>query len=203
MKRIVITGGPGAGKTALIELLRKSTCEHVGFVQEAASILYGGGFPRSHVPHVLRAAQRAIFHVQRELEGIVEPVVRVAICDRGTLDGLAYWPGDEEEFFRSVGTTRDEEYARYDVVIHLHTPADGSGYGHQNPLRIETAQEARAIDARIVHAWRGHPHRHFISASGQFVMKTRRATSLLRGMLPPECRLRHHGARRTAVAAIS
>lgn len=199
MKRIVITGGPGAGKTALIELLRKSTCEHVGFVQEAASILYGGGFPRSHAPAVLCAAQRAIFHLQRELEGIVEPNVRVAICDRGTLDGLAYWPGTEEEFFRSIGVRRDDELARYDAVIHLHTPRNGAGYGHQNPLRIETPDEASAIDARIAHAWRDHPRRHFISASAQFLVKARRATSLIRGMLPAECRLRHHGVRAAAV----
>jgi predicted ATPase len=199
MKRIVVTGGPGAGKTALIELLRKSTCEHVGFVQEAASLLYGGGFPRSKEPLVLRAAQRAIFHVQRELEAIVEPGVRVAICDRGTLDGLAYWPGDEASFFQAVGTTREAELARYDAVIHLHTPGDGEGYGHRNPLRIETCDEARAIDARIVHAWRDHPHRHFITASGQFVAKARRAVSLLRGMLPAECRIRHHRARAAAV----
>jgi predicted ATPase len=199
MKRIVITGGPGAGKTALIELLRKSTCEHVGFVQEAASILYGGGFPRSNDPLTLRAAQRAIYHVQRELEAIVAPEVRVAICDRGSLDGLAYWPGDEETFFRSLGTTREAELARYDVVIHLHTPGEGEGYGHRNPLRIETSDEATAIDERIVHAWRGHPHRHFIAASGQFVAKTRRAVTLLRGMLPAECRLRHHRARAVSV----
>jgi len=195
MKRIVITGGPGAGKTALLEVLRKTTCEHVGFVQEAASILYGGGFPRSNEKAILCAGQRAIFHVQRELEGIVDPGVRVAVCDRGTLDGLAYWPGDEDEFFRSLGIRREDELKRYDVVIHLRTPRDGHGYGHTNPLRIETSDEAAAIDERIVHAWRGHPHRHFIDAAPQFFLKARRASTLIRGMLPSECRLRHRGAR--------
>jgi predicted ATPase len=199
MKRIVVTGGPGAGKTALLEVLRKSTCEHVGFVQEAASILYGGGFPRSRAPHILEAAQRAIFHVQRELEGIVDPVVKVAICDRGTLDGLAYWPGEEEAFYKTIGIRREEELARYDAVIHLRTPPDGHGYGHQNPVRIETSLEAAAIDERIVYAWRGHPCRYFVDSSTQFMVKTRRATRIVRGLLPPECRYPHHTARAVAI----
>ncbi len=45
-KRIALTGGPGAGKTAVLELLRKYFCKHVRVLPEAASILFGGGFPR-------------------------------------------------------------------------------------------------------------------------------------------------------------
>lgn len=44
-KRIVLTGGPGAGKTALLELIRQSFCAHVKVLPEAASIIFGGGFP--------------------------------------------------------------------------------------------------------------------------------------------------------------
>ena len=28
-RRVVLTGGPGAGKTAVLELIRQSLCEHV------------------------------------------------------------------------------------------------------------------------------------------------------------------------------
>lgn len=45
-KRVVLTGGPGAGKTALLELVRQSFCTHVKVLPEAASIVFGGGFPR-------------------------------------------------------------------------------------------------------------------------------------------------------------
>jgi hypothetical protein len=44
-RMVVITGGPGAGKTALIEVARRHFCHHVGFSPEAASILFRGGFP--------------------------------------------------------------------------------------------------------------------------------------------------------------
>ena len=67
-KRIVLTGGPGAGKTAVLELIRQSFCKHVKVLPEAASIIFGGGFPRTKGVLVRQAAQRAIFYVQRELE---------------------------------------------------------------------------------------------------------------------------------------
>jgi hypothetical protein len=150
-------------------------------VQETASLLYGGGFPRSDEPRVRRAAQRAIFHVQRELEGLADGTV--VICDRGTLDGLAYWPGHENEYFRELSCTRDEELARYYAVIHLRTPGNGNGYGHQNPLRIETAEEAKAIDERIVHAWRDHPRRWFLEATTDFVEKAVAARAIIESLL--------------------
>ncbi len=40
-RRIVLTGGPGAGKTALLELIRQSFCEHVTVLPEAASVIFG------------------------------------------------------------------------------------------------------------------------------------------------------------------
>ncbi len=64
-KRIVLTGGPGAGKTAVLELVRHSLCEHVRIVPEAASIVFGGGFPRDSALETRRAGQRAIFYLQR------------------------------------------------------------------------------------------------------------------------------------------
>ena len=39
---VVVTGGPGAGKTAVLELLRHRVCEHVVILPEAAGIVFGG-----------------------------------------------------------------------------------------------------------------------------------------------------------------
>lgn len=180
-RRVVITGGPGGGKTALLEVLRKSTPKHVGFIQEAASILFGGGFPRSREARVCRAAQRAIFHIQRELEAIADGAL--VICDRGTIDGIAYWPGEEDEYCREAGFDRREELARYEAVIHLRTPGNGNGYGHQNPLRIETPEEARAIDEKIAHAWRDHPRRWFLEATPKFLDKALAASAIIDALL--------------------
>jgi len=180
MKRIVVTGGPGAGKTASLESAKRTLCEHVGFAPESASIVFGGGFPREPHAHGGRAAQRAIFHVQRELESLFEGHrdLHVLLCDRGTIDGAAYWPGDQAEYYRQLGTTHEAELARYALVIHLRPPSDGDGY-ERTDLRIETPTEARRIDARIERAWRGHPRRVFVDHTPDFMAKVSHVLSII------------------------
>jgi len=186
-KKIVITGGPGAGKTAVLELVRRASCEHIHFAPEAAGIVFGGGFPRNGELEVHRAAQRAIFYVQRELEtAAIASAPSVLLCDRATVDGGAYWPGPGE-LWSTVGTTLGEQLERYDVVIHLRTPAAAAGYNHQNPLRVETALEAAAIDVRIAACWAKHPRRFEVVATTDFFAKAERALEILRSELPACC----------------
>jgi len=188
LRRVVLTGGPGAGKTAVLELIRQSLCEHVKVLPESASIIFGGGFPRGASDGLRRAAQRAIFYVQRELEtaaGTENPAI--VLCDRGTIDGAAYWPGPDT-LWSSVGTTRLEQLARYDAVIHLRTPSSAGGYDQRNPLRTESAREAAFIDERIALEWDGHPRRFTVEADADFFVKARRTLELLRAELPECCR---------------
>ena len=186
---VVVTGGPGAGKTALLEVVRRHFCEHVVVLPEAASMLFGGGFPRHATDVGRRAAQRAIFHVQRELESIVlgERAAAVALCDRGTVDGVAYWPAPEETFYAELGSARETELGRYDLVIHLRTPQANGGYNHRNQVRIESAAEAREIDRRIIAAWDGHPRRFFVDSEADFMQKVARALQILEEEVPDGC----------------
>jgi len=188
-RRVVLTGGPGAGKTAVLELIRRSMCRHVRVLPESAGIVFGGGFPRGEPPALRRAAQRAIFNVQRELEETAADDLAIVLCDRGTIDGLAYWPGPGE-LWDSVGTSLAEQYARYDTVIHLRTPPAENGYNRTNPLRLETAAEAAAIDLRIAAAWAGHPRRFEVPATKDFLAKATRAIGIICAELPPCCRSR-------------
>ena len=48
-------GRPGAGKTAVLELIQRSFCGHVRVLPESAGILFGGGFPRGRLPRIPRA----------------------------------------------------------------------------------------------------------------------------------------------------
>jgi hypothetical protein len=164
-------------------------CPHVVTLPESAGIVFGGGFPRKSTEAARRAAQRAIFRVQRELEQLIidEGRAAIALCDRGTLDGLAYWPAAWPSFFNEVGTTPAQELVRYAAVIHLRTAAP-SRYNHQNPLRTESALEASAIDLRIERAWQDHPHRVFVPPCDDFLGKVRQAVALIQAELPPCCR---------------
>ena len=187
-RRLVLTGGPGAGKTALLELIRQSFCTHVKILPEAASVVFGGGFPRENDPACRRAAQRAIYYVQRELEATGDSHnPAIVLCDRGTVDGLAYWAGPEEDFWSSLETDIHTELRRYDAVIHLRTPPEALGYNHQNPLRIESAATAE-IDARIAVAWAPHSRRFIVESSANFFDKAARALDILRGEMPECCR---------------
>jgi predicted ATPase len=189
-KRIVLTGGPGSGKTAVLELIRQYFCEHVHVLPESASIVFGGGFPRASAGEGLRAAQRAIFYVQRELEAAAEAGnSAITLCDRATIDGAAYWPGPDE-LWTAVGTTLQEQLKRYDAVIHLRTPSAIGGYNHANPLRVESAVEAASVDERLVAVWSRHPHRVIVEPSPDFLVKARTVLDFLRAELPECCR--HH-----------
>jgi predicted ATPase len=185
---VVLTGGPGAGKSAVLELVRLFFCVHVHTLPEAASIVFGGGFPRNGRTDVRQAAQRAIYHVQRELEATAstEPAALV-LCDRGTIDSAAYWEGDGD-LFSAVGTTRSAELARYSAVILLRTPTAPDAYNHDNPLRTETLEEAQRIDARIAAAWMGHPRVYEIPATYDFLGKAAHALEHLREQVPECCR---------------
>lgn len=174
----------------MLEMVRRSFCRHIAVLPEAAGIVFGGGFPRRPEAPWLTAAQRAIYHVQDELQRAIIDAseVAVALCDRGTLDGLAYWPLAPELYFDAVYSSRARELRRYAAVIHLRTPPESGGYDHANPLRIEGAAEAGQIDARVADAWSGHPRRVFVDSERDFLDKVAAALDLIRAEVPACCR---------------
>ncbi len=192
-KLVVVTGGPGGGKTAVLEMARRYFCQHVAIAPEAASIVFGGGFPRSDSPKGRRAAQRAIFHVQKSMEAIAVENLQSAVilCDRGTLDGLAYWPGSRRSFFEEFEIDFKRELTRYSAVIHVEAPALAWGY-EKNRIRNESVAQAQEIDQRIARAWQGHPRIMNVTAQAGFLDKLACAIELLRGELPPCCQTHLH-----------
>ena len=157
--RIVLTGGPGGGKTTAADLFRREIGDRVVIVPEAATILFQGGFPRSRDPQASRFAQTAIFHVQRHLEDVQAALFpgRTLLCDRGTVDGAVYWPGQPHDYFNAVGTTLESELARYDAVIFFETAARGGvSIEGGNPIRNESIEEAMRIDGKLRTLWARH-----------------------------------------------
>lgn len=188
--RVVLTGGPGGGKTTAADLFRRELGEKVVVVPEAATILYAGGFPRSEDKNIRRSIQQAIFHVQRNLETIKaeEFKSRILLCDRGTVDGAAYWPGPAEEFFSHMGTTLEAELNRYDSVVFFETAAVGGiSIEGGNPVRSETLGEAIALDQKLKSLWSQHPEFHFVPNNHSFLHKIGMGLSILSHVVQTHC----------------
>lgn len=173
--RIVLTGGPGGGKTTAVDLFRREIGERVVVVPETATMLFAGGFPRAGKPVARSATQRAIFHTQRALEDVQSALYpgRILLCDRGTVDGAAYWPEKEPKgFFETVGTTLEAQLARYDAVLFFESAAVGGiAIEGGNPTRTEDNTEARRLDVRLRELWSQHPAFRFIPHSRSFFAK--------------------------------
>lgn len=180
--RIALTGGPGGGKTTAADLFRREIGARVVVVPESATILFAGGFPRSVDPVARVATQRAIFEVQRNLEDVQAALYpeRVQLCDRGTVDGAAYWPDGPDAFFRSLDTSHAGELARYDAVLFFETAAVG---GHVveggNRYRVESAEQAIELDRRLRALWAPHPRFHLVRHDASFLRKITAALAIL------------------------
>ena len=172
--KIVLTGGPGGGKTTAADLLRREFSERMMLVPETATMLFTGGFPRVDDDEAKRSAQTAIYHVQRNLEELQAARFpgKILLCDRGTVDGAVYWPTTADDFFDSLGTSLDAELSHYHHVIFFETAAVGGlSIASGNPARIESNDEAVQLDHALRALWSQHPRFHFIPHGPSFLAK--------------------------------
>ncbi len=194
--RIVITGGPCAGKSSALERIRRVFSAKgwtVLVVPETATELISSGI----APWTCGTPteyQRYQMRLQTEKERIFlsaaenMPSEKVMIvCDRGLLDNRAYMSA---EAFASVvaelGQTEVALRDGYDAVFHLITAADGAEQFYttaNNTARTETVDEALALDRRVIEAWTGHPHFRIIDNSTDFEGKLSRLTSEISAFL--------------------
>lgn len=173
-KRIVLTGGPGGGKTTALDLIRREFLGKIATVPEAATMIFSGGIERSSNDQILKTQQIAIFNLQKHLEDIQRAMFKhsIILCDRGSLDGLAYWPESDNSFFQSMHTSLEEELLRYDAVIFFESAAkSGESIKSNNPIRNESEQSAIDLDNKLQAIWSKHPNFNLIHSSASFINK--------------------------------
>jgi hypothetical protein len=194
-KRVVLTGGPGGGKTALIQELAEDPAWRGRFLVLPEAIFVAG---RVGISARERLFQRLMVETQCALEDVLSRILnptdpRVVLCHRGTLDPLAYWLDrgwPEDEFFTFTRMNRAEHYHRYQSVIHLVTAADGAETHYRRwpeAHRPESVEQAVRIDRLLQEVWSGHPNYYRLDNEGRdWAAKARAARGLLARVL--ECR---------------
>ena len=167
---IVLTGGPGAGKSSFA---RRAVAERAGalvLVPEAATQVYrrlGRRWDELTLDG-RREAQREIFRLQREMEAAAPPREggMHVLLDRGSVDGAAYWPDGPEAYWADRKTSLEAELARYNRVLILETAAAAGVYDADgsNPTRYEDPATAIATGLAVQRLWAGHSHAARIAA---------------------------------------
>jgi len=185
--KIVITGGPCAGKTTAMSWIQSNFTKMgytVLFVPETATELITGGVaPWTCGSNA--AYQKCQMKLQLEKEKIFAQAAAtmsaekiLIVCDRGTLDNKAYMT--ELDFacvLESIGCNEVELRDSYDAVFHLVTAAKGAEKFYttaNNAARTETVEQAAALDDKLIAAWTGHPHLRVIDNSTDFEDKLKR-----------------------------
>ena len=185
--KIVITGGPCAGKTTGMSWIQNAFTELgylVLFIPETATELIQAGME----PKLCRSTedfQKSLLSLQLAKEKVFEQTARtmkaskvLIVCDRGALDNKAYM--SEDEFARmmdELGVNEIELRDNYDAVFHLTTAAKGARNFYtteNNSARKETPDEAAVLDDKLIAAWTGHPHLRIVDNSTEFKEKMRR-----------------------------
>ena len=185
--KIVITGGPCAGKSTAMSWVQNAFTQMgytVLFVPETATELITGGVaPWTCGTNV--GFQKCLLQLQLDKEKVFEQAAKtmdvskvLIVCDRGALDNRAYM--DNVEFAQALeylGTNEIELRDNYDAVFHLVTAAKGAEEFYttaNNSARTETVDEASALDDKLISAWTGHPHLRVIDNSSNFEDKMKR-----------------------------
>ena len=185
--KIVITGGPCAGKTTAMSWIQNAFTDlgyQVIFVPECATELINAGISGITCKDVV-AFQNALMKLQIEREKIYEDAAKtlksdkvLIVCDRGIMDSKAYLSSLEfATVLYNINKNEIELRDNYDAVFHLVTAANGAKEFYtleNNKARTETIEEAIAADNKLIEAWNGHPHFRIIDNSSEFEDKMRR-----------------------------
>lgn len=194
--KIVITGGPCAGKTTAMGRIQSHFTRRgyaVLFVPETATELISGGLaPWTCGSNVQFQMCQMALQLEKErlfCQGAATmPVDKVLIvCDRGTLDNKAYMTADEFSAVLSALNCNEVELRdHYDAVFHLVTAAKGAEQFYttaNNTARTETVEQAATLDDKLIAAWTGHPHLRIIDNSDDFEGKLKRLIAEIAGFL--------------------
>lgn len=187
ISKIVITGGPCAGKTTGLSYLEQELTKmgyKVIFICESATEIILSGLNKGSCKNNLEF-EKNIISLQLNKEKLYMDYCKnlpydnvLLVCDRGVMDCKSYMT--DEEFNQAlIDLNYDEIQLRdnYDAVFHLVTAAKGAEHAYttaNNNARQENLEQAKIADDTLINVWTGHPHFRVIDNSTSFEDKLKR-----------------------------
>lgn len=185
--KIVITGGPCAGKTLAMERVRQvftTMGYNVLLIAETATQLISGGV----APWTCRSPldyQRCQVRMQLAKEDVFAQAAQLIpaertliVCDRGALDTKCYVTDEQyTDVLAELGLEEEAVRRSYDAVFFLVTAANGAEEHYSlanNSTRVEPPEEAIQLDERLKTCWEPHPCFRIIDNSTDFEGKLQR-----------------------------
>lgn len=194
--KIVITGGPCAGKTTAFSWIEKAFTRlgySVIFIPETATELIPAGISPLTL-ETNKAFQEKLLKLQLAKEKIFEEAAYnlkndkvLIVCDRGTMDSKAFINRIEFlQVLKELCTNEVELRDNYDAIFHLVTAAKGAKEFYtleNNKARSETIDEAIIQDDKLIEAWSGHPRFRIIDNSTNFEFKMKKLIKEITNLL--------------------
>lgn len=182
-----------SGKTTLMQILAEEFADELQFVPEVATLLHDHVGVKVPAPGTSEHARysRHLTLAQIALEDAADIQAHAdgklaSLCDRGTVDNIAYLAGGHGEFERVTGVDPRNAYARYDLPVVLAlAPREvfEDRARNNNASRKETYDEAVPLDARTHGVWRIHPNYWFVGNEGGWDRKALAVVSVVREFL--------------------
>ena len=195
VKKIVLTGGPGSGKTSVLEYINKIYSGEgykVVIVSETATDLMNSGITFKDGTISLLDFQELVMRLQLAKEEVVDRMIEqsdnekiIVIYDRGTIDNSAYI--NEKEFnevlarLNNVKTFADL-MNKYDLVINL-VSSKHFYTTENNKARSESASDALKLGETTLKCWLGHKKLKIVMPKETISEKINEVLNVINGVL--------------------
>lgn len=181
--KVVLTGGPGGGKTSVLNAIKNLAITEEGYkniiklgdkkiklvtISETATELISSGITPTEAERIYDF-QDILFEIQKSKEESSIKSLRFGydadiilfLYDRGLLDGMAYLDkkGEFEDIMASKDVKELDILDKYDLVVDLLSTATCAPekYGFEsNEARFEDVEWAKSVDRKTSAAWVGH-----------------------------------------------
>ena len=195
VKRIVLTGGPGSGKTSVLEKINQvytALGYKVIIVPETATELMNNGITFKDGSVILLDFQELIMRLQLAKEEVVDRTIELAntdkiivMYDRGTIDNTAYIKKEEfEEILTRLNHVKSfsDLMNKYDLVINLVGREDFYTTDN-NKARTESVSEALKLGDATLKCWLGHKKVKIVLPKDTMSEKTNEVLNVINELL--------------------